>query len=195
MNIKEHTTPERLERYAFFWSLARLVIAAFSLFFGAMPIVYTLAGFGGSAVFSLLPLFWLISGAASLYLLYRWYMAGMMVFGGKDTKDMVIFLIMAVSGVNLGYAAIGGNVGMSLVWGMPIGALIFKVTAVVYLIVAYMMMKRWKESGETLFPGAASASHEAPTVAEQQPQTASPAEGTAMKSDENSSSVPPRPSI
>lgn len=190
MDIKEHTTPERLERYAFFWSLTRMVIAAFSLFFGAMPIVYKVAGFSSSIVNSLLPLFWLISGAASIYLLYFWWKAGMTVFGGSDMKDKVLFLVMAVTGLNLGYAAIGQNIGMGLFYSMPIGDLIFKVTAIVYLIVAYMLFKRWKESGETLFGNASAASVATEATPAPTPEPQAPAGDEGGSSDET-----PRPSL
>lgn len=153
MSIQDHTTPEKLERYAFLWSLARMIIAAFSLFFGAMPIAYKL-GIG----MSLLPLFWLISGAASLYLLYLWFQSGRNIFGGQDMKDQVLFLIMIVTGINLGITAIGNNIGMGLFWGMPIAGLIFKATAVVYLVTAFMLWRRWKANGEHLFGGQLAAS-------------------------------------
>lgn len=159
MNIKEHTTPEKLLLYAFYWSEARLVVAAFSLFFGAVPVVYRLTGMS-SSVYSLLALFWLISGIASAYLLYTWYTRGQKVFGGTESKDVIAFFIMVVTGINLGLTAFGNNFGMSLVWGMPISYLIYKATAVVYLIVAYHMWTRFKESGERLF-----ASSEAPKAA------------------------------
>lgn len=150
MDIKEHTTPARLERYAFLWSLLRMVIASVSLFFGAMPIAYKILGY--SSAVSLLPLFWLISGAAAVYLSYLWFSkADQKVFGGSDTKDKVAFLIMAVTGINLGFAAIGSNIGMNLVWDMPISNILFKATAVVYLFVAFYLWKRWKENDEQLF--------------------------------------------
>lgn len=149
MNIQEHTTPERLERYAFLWSLARMGIAAISLFFGAMPIMYTILGYSGAA--SLLPLFWIISGVAAVYLGFLWFKGGQKVFGGTEMKDKVAFLIMVVTGINLGYAAIGSNIGMGLIWGMPIGDIVFKATAVLYLLVAYYLWTRWKAQGEKLF--------------------------------------------
>lgn len=151
MNVNEHTTPEKLERYAFLWSLARMVIAAVSLFFGAMPIAYKLGGYSFAG--TLLPLFWLISGAASIYLLYLWFQAGKKVFGGSDKNGTIAFYIMVITGLNLGYAAIGNNIGMSLIWGMPIADLLFKATALIYLVVAYMMWKSWKANGEHLFAG------------------------------------------
>lgn len=152
MNLQNHTTPENLERYAFLWSIARLVIAAISLFFGAMPIAYKLLG--SSLGYSLLPLFWLISGAASLYLVYMWHKNGKQLFGtNQNQKNTIIFFIMIVTGLNLGYAAIGGNIGMNLVWGMPVAGILFKLTALGYLFVAYHMWQSWKANGEHLFGG------------------------------------------
>jgi len=150
MDISEHTKPDRLERYAFLWSIARLVIAALSLFFGAVPLMYRL-GVGSSAISTLMPLFWLVSGAAAIYLLWLWHKGGQKLFGGTNHKDKVMFLIMAVTGINLAYAAIGSNVGMSLVWDMPIADILFKLTAIVYLFVAWHLWKQWSAFGETLF--------------------------------------------
>lgn len=149
MDIKEHMQPEKLQRYAFYWSVARMLIAALSLFFGAMPIVYKL---GVGSLASLLPLFWLVSGVASVYLIYMWYKSGQKVFGGTEKKDMIAFFVMVVTGLNLGYTGLSNlNIGMNMVWDMPIADLIFKATAVVYVVVAVYMYKRWKASGETLF--------------------------------------------
>jgi hypothetical protein len=152
MNINEHTTPERLERYAFLWSLARMVIAAVSLFFGAVPVAYRLGGASGLTA-SLMPLFWLISGAAAIYLLYIWYQSGMKLFGKDDPKDKTAFLVMCITGINLGYAAIGSNIGINLTYAISIhlGALLLKLTAIAYLVVAYYLWQRWGASGERLF--------------------------------------------
>jgi len=149
MDIKEHTTPEKLEYYAFLWSEAKMVIAAVSLFFGAVPIAYKILGM--NAVSSLLPLFWLISGAASAYLLYCWHKGGQKVFGGKDTKDLTAFFVLVVTGLNLGLTAVGGNIGMSLVFEMPVADILFKATAVVYLIAAWYLWQRWNANGQKLF--------------------------------------------
>jgi hypothetical protein len=149
MNINEHTTPEKLIRYAFLWSLARMMIASLSLFLSATPIAYR---FLGSSAYSLLPLFWLISGAASVYLVYVWYARGQKLFGGNDPKDRIAFFILVVTGINLGFAALSyGNIGMNIVWGMPIADIIYKLTAIVYIIAAYYLFKRWKEHHEQLF--------------------------------------------
>ncbi len=150
MDIKEHTTPEKLERYAFLWSLAKLGVAALSLFFGATPFIYNipvLMRFGSS----LLPLSWLISGVAAGYLLYRWHKGGQKLFGGTDKKDKVLFFVLGVTGINLGLTAFGNNIGMSLLYGMPIADIVFKLTALVYLFTLYHLYTRWQASGEKLF--------------------------------------------
>lgn len=148
MDVQTHTTPEKLERYAFLWSLARMVIGALSLFFGATPILMGVAGSG------LMSLAWLVSGVAAIYLGYRWYSSGQMVFGGKDSKDTLAFLVMIITGLNLGYTAIGTNVGMMTVYnmtGMMVAGLVFKATAVIYLAVAYYLWTRYKAAGERMF--------------------------------------------
>ena len=99
----------------------------------------------------LLSLAWLLSGVASIYLLYRWFTTGKKVFGGDDKKDSIAFLVMVITGLNLGYAAIGTNIGMGFVWGSGIADLVFKATAVVYIVTAIYVWKRWKASGEVLF--------------------------------------------
>jgi len=149
MDIKEHMQSDKLERYAFLWSMTRMVIAALSLFFGATPIIYHLS-IGYSGLSSLLQLCWLISGVASAYLLYRWFTGGQKVFGATDTKNKVFFLIMVATGLNLGYTAIDTNIGMGLVIGMPIAHLLFKATGILYLIVAYYLWTQWKENGERI---------------------------------------------
>jgi hypothetical protein len=126
-----------------------MVIAAISLFFGAMPIAYKIIGL--QAV-SLVALAWLVSGVAAVYLGYLWHKGGQKVFGGDDKQIKILFIIMVVTGLNLGYVAIGNiNLGMSFLYGMPIAGIIFKATAVGYLYVAYTLWTKWKENGEALF--------------------------------------------
>lgn len=73
MNFEEQMKPDKLERYSFLWSEARLIIGAVALFIGGVPLLLafnpipSLSGLLGS----LLTLAWIISGLASLYLLYR----------------------------------------------------------------------------------------------------------------------------
>ena len=159
MDIQEHTTPERLLRYAFLWSIARMMIGAVSLFFGVMPVLYRLMS---SAANTPLTLAYLITLAASGYLVYLWFSKhDKRVFGDDDMKDKVAFLIMSVTGLNLGLSAIiNDNIGIGLmqtVFSYDLGELLFKAVAVIYLAVAYYLWKRWKENGEELFGSGASA--------------------------------------
>ena len=149
MDINQHTQPDKLERYSFIWSEARLVIAAFALLIGGAPPIYLIAP---ASLFSLtqtgLTIAWLISGVSALYLLYRWYNNQMKVFGGNDTKDTIAFAVMVVSGLNLGLVSIiGKNIGMSILSGRAV----FFVAGVIYLAVAYYLYNRWKSRGEKLF--------------------------------------------
>lgn len=160
MNIQEHTTPDKLERYSFLWSEVKLVIAAVSLAFGASPIVFMILP--GGLARSLLTLSWIISGLAALYLGYRWYTGGRKVFGGTNRTDMIAFGVMVVSGINLGFTGISSNnIGMSLVpYGLS--TIIFIATAVLYLWTAYYLWKRWKAHGEHLFSPMSSSSTPTP---------------------------------
>lgn len=144
-----HTSPEKLTRYSFFWSEARLVIAAVSLIFGATPIVYTIAPF--SFIIQLIMLAWIISGLASLYLLYRWFSDGWKVFGGKNKTDIVAFAIMVISGINLGIAGLAlGNIGMKLT-PPAVFTVVMIITGLVYLWTAYHLWRRWSATNGALF--------------------------------------------
>jgi hypothetical protein len=134
-----------MERYAFLWSLCRMAIAVLSLFLGASPILLGIVGY------QVMMLAWLISGVAALYLGYRWFSGGKRVFGGNNQKDTWAFLIMVVTGINLGYTAFSTNIGMNLAYsivGMSLADLLYKATAVLYAVVVYYLYKRWKENGE-----------------------------------------------
>lgn len=138
--------PKSLERYSFLWSQARQVIAAVALFVGGVPVVYYFSFLYFLAPF--LTLMWLITGASSVYLLYRWNKAGQRVFGGKDKTDTAAFLISGITGVNLGLAGLlSTNIGMSI----ASGRIIFIVTGAVYLWTAWHLHKRWNENGQRLF--------------------------------------------
>ena len=150
----------KLELYAFYWSLARMLIAAISLFFGATPIAYRLIGFN-SGVSSLLQLFWLISGVAALFLAYQWYKNGFAVFGGTDKKDQVALGIMIVTGLNLGLASGMSNIGIGIASSLPATSILFMATAVLYILVALYLLKQWKSNGRALF-GSASQPAESP---------------------------------
>ncbi len=150
MNIKEHTTPDQLERYSFLWSEIRLIIASVALFIGGIPPIvllnplYTLRGL----VSLLLTLSWIVSGLASAYLIYRWNKGGKMLFGGKKPLDLYTFFIMVISGLNLGLAGLlGNNIGMSIFSNR----LIFTLTGIVYLFSLFHLNKRFKENNKKIF--------------------------------------------
>lgn len=146
MNIEEHTQPEKLEKYSFFWSIARLIIASVALFLGGIPPVTLIISTG--LVNSLLTLCWIVSGLASAYLVYVWYKKGQTVFGGKKTLDLMAFWIMIITGFNLGIAGIAGtNIGMSI----TMNKIAFIITGIIYLLTAGYLIKRYKESGKGLF--------------------------------------------
>ncbi len=150
MDIKEHTTPEKLEYYSFLWSEVRLVIAAVALFIGGTPPILLLVPVASlyGLMYLGLKLAWIVSGVAAAYLAYRWYEGGQKLFGGKDTKDTVAFLVSVVSGINLGLVGfLGQNIGMSLVSGQ----LVFLLTGAVYLAAAGYLYMRWNAHGKKLF--------------------------------------------
>lgn len=150
MNIHAHTTPDALDRYAFYWSEARLCIAAVALFLGGIPPVMYFLPFPSllRIVSPLLALSWLISGVVSAYLIYRWNQCGKKVFGGKNQRDMAAFFLNIVTGLNLGLVPIiGSNIGMS----MSSSKGVFVLAGVVYILVALYLWKRWNQRGETLF--------------------------------------------
>ncbi|TSC87150.1 MAG: hypothetical protein G01um10148_255 [Parcubacteria group bacterium Gr01-1014_8] len=149
MDIKEHTQPAKLERYSFLWSEVRLVIAAVALLLGGIPpALYLLpipALYG--LIIVLLKLAWIVSGAASAYLLYRWYIGGRKVFGGNDMKDNVAFFVSVISGINLGIVGLlGTNIGMSITSNY----IVFVIVALLYLAAAYQLYTRWKSHGEKI---------------------------------------------
>ena len=91
---------------------------------------------------------WLISGAAAIYLAYRWHMAKHTLFGKKDSMDTFAFVVMFVSGINLGWTGVSGNnFGMSI-WS---GRFIFIVVGVLYLWSMYYLWNRWNKAGKRLF--------------------------------------------
>lgn len=144
MDIKHHTSHSMLEQYSFYWSELRLLIAALALFLGGIPPVYYFFGYSFSG---LLNLCWIISGVASVYLLFRWSKAKTL-FGGKDNLDLAAFFVMVVSGLNLGITGLmGRNIGMSI----ASSKLIFIVVGIIYLASAYHLHKRWKHNGRKIF--------------------------------------------
>lgn len=142
-------TTHEMEERSFLWSEVRLVVAAVSLFVGGIPIVYLIlpAGIFG-LTHILVTLAWIISGVASGYLLYQWHKAGHRLFGHKRGLDTFSFIVMGISGINLGWAGIfGKNVGMTI-WS---GRTIFDLVALLYLYVAWYLWKRWSGAGKKFF--------------------------------------------
>lgn len=96
----------------------------------------------------LLTIMWIMSGAAAVYLLYRWYKNKYMIFGGAGIYDKVAFLVSTVSGINLGIVGvIGTNIGMSI----SSNRTVFLVVALIYIISAAYLLQRWTTSGKKVF--------------------------------------------
>jgi len=149
MNLQKHTTKEKLEEYSFLWSEIRLVIAAIALFIGGVPPLFFLLGSSYGLMSSLLGLSWIISGVASVYLLYIWSKTRTL-FGANEKRDLYAFLVMIVSGINLGLAGfIRTNIGMSI----SSNKFLFWIVGIIYLASAYYLHKRWKANGKKLFSG------------------------------------------
>ncbi len=150
MDGEKYTEPDTLEKYAFLWSEARLVVAALALLLGGIPpALYFLPvpALYGIVVLAL-KVAWLISGVASLYLAYRWYTNDRKVFGGNERRDMASFVISIVSGINLGVTGLlSSNIGMSL----TSSRVIYIIVAILYIASAIHLWRRWKESDERLF--------------------------------------------
>lgn len=139
-----------LDRYAFYWSEARLVVSALALFMGGVPPVLMLNPFPalGGVLGNLLTLAWVISGVVSLYLLYRWLKNNKKLYGRVNVRDRVAFCITAVTGLNLGFAGIATvNIGMMYFSG----AVTFTLTGLLYLVVALYQWQTWRKAGENLF--------------------------------------------
>lgn len=149
MELKHHLHPDKLETYSFWWSEARLVLAALTLLLNGMPFIFFVLPRGFIILtWPLLELSWLISGVASAYMIYRWYAGGQKLFGHKKIEDLVAFAISVISGINLGLAGVTHmNIGMQIAGGR----LMFLIVAVVYLIVAGYLLKRWNESSTKIF--------------------------------------------
>ena len=137
----------QLDRYSFWWSEARLVIAALALFLGGVPPALRFFGWF-PLTGALLLICWVISGVVSAYLLYRWFTHHWHVFGGKQPLDVAVFLVNIISGLNLGIAGlIGRNIGMSISSNYAV----FVVVALVYLASAVHLYRRWNAHGQKLF--------------------------------------------
>jgi uncharacterized membrane protein YuzA (DUF378 family) len=143
---------QQLEWWAFVWSEVRLVIAAVALFIGGVPPALFLAINAPEmlgTVTAVLKICWLISGAAAVYLLYQWFSRGRELFGGRNNaKDTAAFLVMTISGINLGVVGLTGfNFGMS----MSANYVVFIVAGVLYLMSAFYLYQRWSTHGQRVF--------------------------------------------
>ena len=139
-----------LEKYSFLWSEVRLILGAIALALGGVPVVFAILPISGlySLVGSLLTLAWIISGIASGYMLYRFWTSGKTVFGGKDHRDIVAFWFSVVTGLNLGITGLlGTNIGLQIYSNR----IVFTLAAVVYVIVAVQLYRRWNASGKKMF--------------------------------------------
>ncbi|PIS04981.1 MAG: hypothetical protein COT81_03595 [Candidatus Buchananbacteria bacterium CG10_big_fil_rev_8_21_14_0_10_42_9] len=146
---KKYTKPEQLDKYAFLWSQARLVIAAVALFLGGTPpfIAYSPSSLIGT-LSSLHAVAYLISGVAAIYMVYRWNQSKQKLFGHKNKIDLAAFFVSIVSGVNLGLVGLlGKNIGMSITSSYPI----FILVGIIYLISMMHLQKRWNHSGQKMF--------------------------------------------
>lgn len=148
MNLRN---PHDLEKWSFYWSEMRLLIAAVALLLGGIPpvlLVFSFAPFLYGFIGLLLKLAWLLSGAAALYLGWRWTKAHQHLFGKKDRNDLIAFGVLVVSGVNLGLTGLlGSNIGMMI----SHNRFVFMLVAVLYLWAAWHLWTRWKSHGKHFF--------------------------------------------
>jgi uncharacterized membrane protein YuzA (DUF378 family) len=143
MSFKHHTHPDQLEKYSFWWSEVRLVIAAVALLLGGVPPIFLLNPIPSlvGTISALLQIAWIISGVVSVYLLYRWNAVGHKLFGAKVPLDRYAFLVNVVSGLNLGLTGLlHKNIGMSIAYG----PLVFLILALIYLV--YEVEEIWKKN-------------------------------------------------
>ena len=152
MDYNSFLKPEVLLKYSFWWSECRLLFGAVALLLGGRPLMLFMLGPVVAGGFSLamfvLSVVWIVSGLASLYLLYRWWASGMTVLGGKDYMDLAAFFVMTLSGLNLGVAGLtGNNIGMTISsWYV-----VFVIVSLVYLWVAWYLYSRTHGDSAKLF--------------------------------------------
>lgn len=150
MELNDFKDQNKLEKYSFLWSEVRLVLAAVALIAGGTPFLHLILPM---RVFynlssSILTICAIISGLASVYLIYRWMKSDKKLFGGSDSKDRYAFLISVVSGINLGFVGlVGNNVGMSIFRTY----IFWVIAAIAYLWSAYHLYQRWNVSGKKVF--------------------------------------------
>ena len=166
MDIKEHTTPKNLFKYAFMWNQVRLVVAAASLIVGGFPVALRIFSSSNSMVGSLLTLSWIISGVAALYLLYMWFQSGKKLWGGSERTDVAAFWVAIISGLHLGIAGIlGTNIGMTVIPSTFL-TLVMLVAGVLYLWSAWHLYNRSK-GGDMFGASTAPQANTAPEAAKE----------------------------
>lgn len=126
------------------------MLGAVALLLGGIPPALFLVRVSGlyGLVSALLTLSWIISGLASGYLVYRWNKAGRLLFGAKKILDSYAFWVSVASGLNLGVTGVfGQNIGMSI----NSNRIIFTIVAILYLLSAAYLYKRWARNGQKIF--------------------------------------------
>jgi hypothetical protein len=130
----------------------RLLIAAVALFIGGVPPALFVAlnnpAMLGTVTLGL-KLAWLASGVSAAYLLWRWFSGNRELFGRRNNaKDTAAFLVMVISGINLGVAGLTGyNFGLS----MSANSTVLVVAGIVYLLAAFYLYQRWSSHGQRVF--------------------------------------------
>jgi hypothetical protein len=141
--------PKVFDKLCFWWSEVRLGIAAVALFIGGVPPIYlvvqpSLYPFVGI----LLKIAWIVSGLTAGYLLYRWYDTGQKLFGHKDHRDLLSFLVVVLSGMNLGFAGLfGQNLGMTV----TSSHLVFIVVGFIYIFSAWKLWNGYRTNKSKIF--------------------------------------------
>ncbi len=140
--------PATLVRYAFYWSQARLLIAAAALFLGGVPpLIYLFPAFADVGA-NILYVFWIVSGIVSAYLLYHWLRADQKLFGHQDYWDLAAFWVSIISGINMGFNGIFHiNIGMRI----STDPTVFMIVGVIYLLAALRLFTRYRGHSNKLF--------------------------------------------
>ncbi len=144
MDLNEHTKPQNLLKYAFYYNEVRLVLAAITLLLGKMspaltyfyiPVVTALAA-------SLMTLAWILAGVSAAYMLYLWFQGGKTLWGEDNIQDRLAFAIAIISGLHLGWAGLFGiNIGMTV---LPLLSIVMPIAGLLYLWSAFHLIKRYK---------------------------------------------------
>jgi uncharacterized membrane protein YuzA (DUF378 family) len=144
----DHFHPDNLEKYSFYWLLASLSLTVLSLLLGGYPIAYKILGSSFPFLSLLLTISWILTGAAAVYLLYRWNKGGKRLFITKKQYDLPAFLIATITGLNIGiYGVISQNILMQIF----MNSIFYTIGGVLYAVVVVYLWKRWQDSGQHLF--------------------------------------------